>query len=91
MRFYGRSRAGNTALAMPARTAIGDVSNTVFVSAASAWVVATKFRLGKLPGAVAILRGFSRLKALSACRSALRTGRRQAHCLACTGTRSIGC
>jgi PIN domain nuclease of toxin-antitoxin system len=36
---------------MPARTAIEDSDNNVFVSAASAWEIATKFRLGKLPGA----------------------------------------
>ena len=35
-------------LSRPARRAIGDASATVFVSAASAWEVATKVRLGKL-------------------------------------------
>jgi PIN domain nuclease of toxin-antitoxin system len=43
--------AGDAALSMPARTAIEDTDNNVFVSAASAWEIATKFRLGKLPGA----------------------------------------
>lgn len=33
-----------------ARAAIADSSNDVFVSAASAWEIATKVRLGKLPG-----------------------------------------
>jgi PIN domain nuclease of toxin-antitoxin system len=43
--------AGDAALSMPARAGIDDPSNTVFVSAASAWEIATKFRIGKLPGA----------------------------------------
>jgi PIN domain nuclease of toxin-antitoxin system len=42
--------AGEAALSAPARAAIGDDSNAVFVSAASAWEIATKFRIGKLPG-----------------------------------------
>jgi PIN domain nuclease of toxin-antitoxin system len=42
--------AGDAALSAPARAAIGDDSNAVFVSAASAWEIATKFRIGKLPG-----------------------------------------
>jgi PIN domain nuclease of toxin-antitoxin system len=45
--------AGDAALSMPARTAIEDTGNNVFVSAVSAWEIATKFRLGKLPGAAA--------------------------------------
>ena len=47
--------AGDAALSLPARTAIGDASNPVFVSAASAWEIATKFRIGKLPGAATIV------------------------------------
>jgi PIN domain nuclease of toxin-antitoxin system len=43
---------GDRRLSRRARTAIGDVTNTVFVSAASAWELATKARLGKLPGAL---------------------------------------
>ncbi len=35
-----------------ARTLIGDEANSVFVSAASAWEITTKARLGKLPGAL---------------------------------------
>ncbi len=35
-------------LSASARTAIADESNVVFVSAASAWEIATKHRLGKL-------------------------------------------
>jgi PIN domain nuclease of toxin-antitoxin system len=46
--------AGDAALSLPARTAIGDTGNTVFVSTASAWEIATKFRIGKLPGAAMI-------------------------------------
>lgn len=46
--------SGDTTLSVPARAAIGDTSNDVFVSAASAWEIATKVRIGKLPGAVSI-------------------------------------
>ncbi len=40
--------SGNTRLPLTARHAIGDKAATVLVSAASAWEVATKARLGKL-------------------------------------------
>ncbi|MBI2074162.1 MAG: type II toxin-antitoxin system VapC family toxin [Gemmatimonadetes bacterium] len=40
--------SGDTRLSRAARRAIADESATVFVSAASAWEVATKARLGKL-------------------------------------------
>jgi PIN domain nuclease of toxin-antitoxin system len=43
--------AGDRRLSRRARHVISGVENTVFVSAASAWEIATKFRLGKLPGA----------------------------------------
>ncbi len=46
--------AGDASLSMQARTTIEDTGNAIFVSAASAWEIATKFRLGKLPGAAAI-------------------------------------
>jgi PIN domain nuclease of toxin-antitoxin system len=46
--------AGDAALSKQARTSIEDTGNAIFVSAASAWEIATKFRLGKLPGAAAI-------------------------------------
>src|ERR1051326_4331856 len=36
-----------------------DASNPILVSAASAWEIATKHRLGKLPGAEAIIGGYS--------------------------------
>ena len=40
---------GDARLSADARAAIEDPSNTAFVSAASAWEIATKHRLGKLP------------------------------------------
>jgi len=46
--------AGDTSLSAPAREAIDDARNDVFVSAASAWEIATKVRIGKLSGAVSI-------------------------------------
>lgn len=47
--------AGDTALSLAARAAIGDDDgNAIFVSAASAWEIATKFRIGKLPRVAAI-------------------------------------
>ena len=46
--------AGERELSVAARNAIGDESNTVFVSAASAWEITTKHRRGKLPAAGAV-------------------------------------
>jgi len=46
--------AGKRQLSATARAAIGDEANQIFVSAASAWEIATKFRLGKLPKAAAL-------------------------------------
>jgi PIN domain nuclease of toxin-antitoxin system len=46
--------AGDEALSMTAREAITNHDNQVLVSAASAWEITTKHRLGKLPGAAAI-------------------------------------
>jgi PIN domain nuclease of toxin-antitoxin system len=46
--------AGDDALSASARKAIADPENEVFVSAASAWEIATKHRLGRLPGAAVI-------------------------------------
>ena len=43
---------GDRKLSRRARLTIGDEANTVLVSAASAWEIATKVRIGKLPGAV---------------------------------------
>ena len=46
--------SGHRRLSGAARQAIEDDSNDIVVSAASAWEVATKHRLGKLPGFGAI-------------------------------------
>jgi PIN domain nuclease of toxin-antitoxin system len=43
--------AGHRSLTHGATDAIGDPANEIFVSAASAWEIATKFRIGKLPEA----------------------------------------
>lgn len=43
---------GDRRLSRRARAAIGDADNQILVSAASAWELSTKARLGKLPGAV---------------------------------------
>lgn len=45
---------GDAALSRTARGAIADEANDIFLSAASAWEIATKHRLGKLPGAAAV-------------------------------------
>lgn len=42
--------AGDEALSAAARTAMADEANLLFVSAASAWEITTKHRLGRLPG-----------------------------------------
>lgn len=46
--------AGNTRLSMSARRAVEDPDNDVIVSAASAWEIATKHRIGKLSEAAAV-------------------------------------
>ena len=46
--------AGSPRLSGSAQGVIGDDRNTAFVSAASAWEIATKSRLGKLPQADAV-------------------------------------
>lgn len=45
-------------LSNTARTAIQQVGNVALVSAASAWEIATKFRLGRLPLAKDLLKDF---------------------------------
>jgi PIN domain nuclease of toxin-antitoxin system len=45
---------GDETLSLTAREAIADPANDVFVSAASAWEIATKHRIGKLPIAAGI-------------------------------------
>ena len=47
--------AGDEALSANARNSISDERNDVFVSAASAWEIATKHRIGKLPAAGAFV------------------------------------
>jgi PIN domain nuclease of toxin-antitoxin system len=46
------------ALTRPARKIIAETRNTVIVSAASAWEIATKVRLGKLPTAANLASDF---------------------------------
>ena len=46
--------AGSRRLSASAHRAIADESNDVLISAASAWEIATKHRIGKLPGAEAL-------------------------------------
>ena len=46
--------SGSSRLSLTARQAIADDGNDVLVSAASAWEIATKYRLGKLPSAAAL-------------------------------------
>ena len=43
---------GDRRLSRKARALIAETGNTVLVSAASAWEISTKARLGKLPGAL---------------------------------------
>ena len=45
---------GDRRLSTKARRAIADDKNLILVSAASAWEITTKARLGKLPGALAV-------------------------------------
>ncbi len=46
--------AGNDRLPVAARRAIFDEANEKLISAASAWEIAAKYRLGKMPGAAAL-------------------------------------
>ena len=52
--------AGDTRLPVSVRAVIADPGNDVYVSAASAWEVTTKHRLGKLPMAGPLAVDFSR-------------------------------
>lgn len=45
---------GDRRLSRKARQLIGDEANAVLVSAASAWEITTKHRLGRLPGAAEV-------------------------------------
>jgi len=49
----------DTALTRSARRTIADTKNTLIVSAASAWEIATKVRLGRLPSANDLAADFS--------------------------------
>lgn len=53
--------AGDTRLSDKARRIVANDQNTVYVSAATAWEVCTKVRIGKLPGAVEVAAGFARI------------------------------
>ena len=55
--------AGDEALSPRAREAIADEANVIAVSAASAMEVATKFRIGKLPGAALLAQDFEAIVA----------------------------
>ncbi|OYU14798.1 MAG: PIN domain nuclease [Alphaproteobacteria bacterium PA4] len=55
--------AGDAALSRRAQDAIADEANSVAVSAASAMEVATKFRIGKLPGAALLAQDFEAIVA----------------------------
>ena len=46
--------ADSERISEPARIVMADKSNDIVVSAASAWEIATKFRIGKLPGCEAV-------------------------------------
>jgi PIN domain nuclease of toxin-antitoxin system len=48
---------GDSSLSPAAQEAIADGASEIFVSAASSWEIATKFRLGKLPGAATVATG----------------------------------
>src|SRR6266581_2049708 len=45
---------GDRRLSTRSRRTVGNEDNTVLISAASAWEIATKFRIGKLPGAAEV-------------------------------------
>ena len=49
---------GDAALSVRAREAMADAANDVFVSAASAWEIATKHRVGKWPEVAPIVEAF---------------------------------
>jgi PIN domain nuclease of toxin-antitoxin system len=52
--------SGDGALSVRAREAVADAANEIFVSAASAWEIATKHRIGKLPGVAIVVADFDR-------------------------------
>jgi PIN domain nuclease of toxin-antitoxin system len=52
---------GDPSLSLPARQVIGDPTNQIFVSAASAWEITTKYRIGRLPAAAQLATGLPRI------------------------------
>lgn len=50
--------AGDESLSATARGVIEDPANDILVSAATAWEIATKFRIGKLPNAALLATNF---------------------------------
>jgi PIN domain nuclease of toxin-antitoxin system len=71
-----------SALSPKARKTIADKGNVILVSAVSAWEIATKVRLGKLPGAEKLERNYPDVMAVAGytlldldTASALRAGR----------------
>lgn len=62
-------------LSRPARAAIRDPNHECYVSAASAWEIATKHRLGKLDGVEALVNGFDAVVAQMGFRELPITGR----------------
>ena len=52
--------SGDEALSAAARTAIADEDNGILVSTASIWEIATKHRIGKLPGFGAVVADLGR-------------------------------
>ncbi len=53
--------AGDEAISRRAREAIADEVNDIAISAASAMEIATKFRIGKLPGAALLAQNFEEI------------------------------
>lgn len=47
--------SGDDALSAAARAAIANEDNGIFISAASVWEIATKHRIGKLPGVATLI------------------------------------
>ena len=56
--FNGNKYTDRQAAAANARKAMAETSNVLLVSAASAWEIATKVRLGRLPGAAELAADF---------------------------------
>lgn len=52
---------GDRKLSVRAKATLASFNNDIFVSAASAWEIATKYRLGKLPDADGLVADFGRV------------------------------